>query len=229
MGEDMAAITLQDFGAAMAALSALSTAAFGLLDTTKAFWGGISNVGLGHIKTALKPFEPALNAAVGADNRWNVIRANWLNGVGKAEQKAVVRALIKLGLSEATAPSLASAAHVDPAALTTAARKLTDGKPMTEADMNVLGRMNAVIDALLDAAFEAAEQQYRNFSRLGAGVIAVALSLGALQFWPAGSKPPTVFAALAVGLLAVPLAPIAKDLTSALSTAMQALKAAKSA
>jgi hypothetical protein len=32
---------------------------------------------------------------------------------------------------------------------------------------------------------------------------------------------------VAVGLLAVPLAPVAKDLTSALSAAMNALKAAK--
>lgn len=223
----MSAISLQDFGAGMAALSALATAAFGLLDTTKAFWGGISNVGLGHIRTSLEPFEPALNAAVGADNKWKVIRANWLNGVPKAEQKAVVRALIKLGLSVDTAPSLAAATHVSAAALTAAARKLADGKPMTEADMNVLGRMNAVIDALLDAAFEAAEQQYRNYSRAIAGLIAVLLSLVALLFWPEGSKPPTVFIALAVGLLAVPLAPVAKDLTSALSTAMRALKAAK--
>lgn len=222
----MAVISLQDFGAALAALSALSTAAFGLLDSTKAFWGGVSNVGLRHIRTALIPFESALDAAVGGENRWKVIRANWLNGVAKVEQKAVVRALIKLGLSEATAPSLAAAAHVDARALTTAARKLTDGKAMTEADMNVLGRMNAVIDALLDAAFEAAEQQYRNYSRVGAGLIALALAFASRGFFPPTERP-SAFLALAVGLLAVPLAPVAKDLTSALSTAMRALKAAK--
>lgn len=222
----MTAISLENFGAALAALSALSTAAFGLLDSTKAFWGGISNAGLGHIKSRLKPFEPALNAAVGADNRWDVIRANWLNGVTKADQKAVVRALIKLGLSETTADSLAGAAHVNAAALKAAAKKLTSGAAMTDADMNVLGRMNAVIDALLDAAFEKAEQQYRNYSRVGAGLIAIALSYGALQFWP-GPDRPSDLAALAVGLLAVPLAPVAKDLTSAISTAMRALKAAR--
>ena len=222
----MAAISLQDFGAALAALSALSTAAFGLLDATKAFWGGVSNVGLGHIRSALLPFEPALDAAVGADNRWKVIRANWINGVTKAEQKAVVRALIKLGLSEATAPSLAAAAHVSPVALTAAARKLTDGRAMTEADMNVLGRMNAVIDALLDAAYEAAEQQYRNYSRVGAGLIALGLAFGARIFFSPAERP-SVLIALTVGLLAVPLAPVAKDLTSALSTAMRALKAAR--
>jgi hypothetical protein len=223
----MAAITLDNFGAALAALSALSTAAFGLLDATKAFWGGVARVGFGHIAAGLKPFDEALDAAAGRADTEAMIRANWINGVSKADQKARVRALIKLGLSETTADSIAAAAHVDPKALKAAARRLTHGQTLTDADLNVLGRMNAVVDALLDGAFERADQQYRNVTRALAGGVAILLSLAAWFWWPETAGRPSFMGALAVGLLAVPIAPVAKDLTSALSTAMQALKAAK--
>jgi hypothetical protein len=223
----MAAISLDNFGAALAALGALSTAAFGLLDASKAMWGGVARVGLGHIETALKPFAPALDAAAGHANAWSVVQANWINGVVKSDQKATVRALIKLGLSEATAESIAAASHVDSQALKTAARKIATGEALTDADLNVLGRMNAVVDALLDGAFERADQQYRNVTRALAGLVAMALSIAAWVFWPDPGSRPTLIGAIAVGLLAVPIAPVAKDLTSALSTAMQALKAAK--
>jgi hypothetical protein len=227
LGETVAAIGLESFGAALAALGALSTAAFGLLDSTKAFWGGVSNVGLGHLRTALKPFDPALAAAVGEDNGWTTVRANWVNGIPKPDQKATIRALIKLGLSPATARSIAQAAHVDPAALEAAAKKLAVGKDLTDADLNVLGRMNAVIDALLDAAFENADQQFKNVSRVLAGAVAIGLAIAAWALWPDVASKPELWAAIGVGLLAVPVAPVAKDLTSALSAAMRALKAAK--
>jgi len=73
-------ISLADLGAALAGLGALSTAAFGLLDSTKAFWGGASNIGCGHIRGALTPFAPALDNALGADGWWPVVRAHWVSG-----------------------------------------------------------------------------------------------------------------------------------------------------
>ena len=226
-------VTLENFGAALAALSALATAAFGLLDSTKAFWGGVSNVGLGHIRTALTPFTPAFSSAVGS-TWWDMVRANWLNGVPKAEQKASVARLLKLGLSEDTAASLALGAQVTPEALQRVAAKLRAGKDLTDADLDVIGRMNAALEAVLDHAFEKAEQQYRNVARLLAGVVAVGLSLAAWYFWadllkgtPNAGQSPSLLAAIVVGLLAVPLAPVAKDVTSGLSAALRALKASK--
>ena len=231
MPTDATVTVLSNVGGMLAALSAVSTAAFGVLDTTKAFWGGVSNIGLPHLRTALTPFDAALRAAVGG--HWmTVVRANWINGMPKADQKGVVGSLLKLGLSEDTAEAVASAGHVDPKALKAAAKKMSAGTPLTDAEMNVVGRMVASVEAQLDAAFERAEQQYRNVSRLLAGIVAVALSIAAQQLWfgsVAGGDPeaPSLLLALAVGLLSVPLAPVAKDLTSALSTAMRALKAAK--
>lgn len=227
----MAAIGLDDFGAALAALSALGTAAFGLVDATKAFGGGVSNIGLKHIRTSLADFSTTLDAGVGPGRWWSVVRANWLNGVTKAEQKATVRAILKLGLNEATAAELAVSCNVDAGTLGSAARKLTVGEELTEAELNVLGRVNAVIDAVLDYAFEQAEQQYRNSSKVWAGAAAVALALVAQRVWTWNEATmgdaPSLATAIAVGLLAVPVAPVAKDLTSAISAAIGALKAAR--
>lgn len=224
----MSPISIENFGAALAALSALAAAAFGLLDSSKAFWGGVSNVGLPHIRKALAPFQPALEAAVAGGVWWEMVRANWLNGMAKADQKARVRALLKLGLTEATAPSLAISALVDPAVLARVARKIAEGQELSEQEFNVFGRMNAAVDAVLDGAFERADQQYRNVSKMLAGVTAIVVSAAAQLVWAATmSNPPSFAVAIGVGLLAVPVAPVAKDLTSALSAAMQALKAAR--
>lgn len=222
-------ISLPELGAALAGLSALSTASFGLLDSFKAFWGGPSNIGKGHIKDALQPFGAALDNALGAGGWWPVLEANWIAGVAKSDQKAKAQALIRLGLSSANAADIALASHVDPRALTAAVKKLEGGTKLTEQDLNVLGRMNAAIEALLDAAFEAADQQYRNTCRVLAGLICLALSWVAWLLWTdtTGTARPSVWAVIAVGLLAVPFAPVAKDLTSALSASMNALKAAR--
>jgi DNA uptake protein ComE-like DNA-binding protein len=221
-------ISLPDLGAALAGLGALSAASFGLLDSTKAFWGGVSNIGKGHLKTALTPFDAPLTNALGQDGWWPVIYANWISGVAKADQKAKAQALIKLGLNAANAAEIAVATHVDPTALKAAVQRLETGVKSTDQDLNVLGRMSATIDVLLDAAFEAADQQYRNTCRLLAGLVAIGLAFGALALWPKeAGPPPTLAATFMVGLLAVPLAPVAKDLTGALSAAMNALKAAK--
>lgn len=220
-------ISLPDLGAALAGLSALSTASFGLLDATKWFGGGVSNLGAPALRRALTAFEDPLAAALGPDEWWPVVRASWLNGVAKDEQKAKAIALIKLGLSPRTAPMIAAASHVDPEALTAVARKLQDGEGLTDADLNVVGRMNATVEALMDAAFERSDQQYRNGCRFWAGVAAVGLAIAAWWLWPS-DKGPTFWQALIVGLLAVPVAPLAKDLTSGLSAAVGALKAARS-
>ncbi len=219
-------ISLPDLGAALAGLSALSTAAFGLLDSTKAFGGGVSNIGFGPIETALARYDAPLRTSAGAHWR-QIVRSHWVAGVPKAEQKAKAQALIKLGLTAANAPAIAVAALVDPKALTAAAVKLDKGQKLSDVDLNILGRMNAAIDIQLDAAFERADQQYRNTCRLLAGGVAMALSIAAWALWPADAgKPPTLLMAVLVGLLAIPVAPVAKDLTAGLSSAMKALKAA---
>lgn len=205
------------------AIGALGTAAFGLVDATKAFGGGISRAGLRDIRDALDRFAAALDRALGKDAWKSVVYAHWINGRPKDEQKAIVKSLIRLGLAPDSAASLAKAAHVDPEALTRVATKLWEGTPLLEADLNVLGRLDASVEAILDAAFDRADQRFKNYSRVLAGVVAVALAL--MATWALGSNEYAV--GMVVGLLAVPLAPVAKDLASSLSAAARAVKAAR--
>jgi hypothetical protein len=209
--------------AAVTAIGALGAAAFALVDATKAFGGGMSLVGLGDIQSAARRFAPALDAALEPGAWQEVVRDHWINGRPRGEQKAIVKALVRLGLNPDTAPQIAAAAHVDPVALRAIATKLQNGEALAESDIQVLGRLDVSVDAYLDAAFDRADQKYRNRSRVLAGAISVALALFAAK--ATGGENPGV--AVLAGLLAVPFAPIAKDLASSLQAAAQAVKTTK--
>ena len=213
--------------AIITAIGALGTAAFALVDATKAFWGGVSNFGLPGLLDTAARFSAALDRALGTNKgkaEWRrVVRSHWINGRPRDEQKAIVKSLIRLGLDPDTAGALAKAGHVAPDALKAAAEKLHKGGVLTEIDLNVLGRLDASVDAQLDAAFDRADQLYRNVSRVFAGVFSIGLAY--LATWALGLDRWAL--ALVVGLLAVPLAPIAKDLASSLQAAAAAMRAAK--
>lgn len=206
------------------AVAALGTAAFGLVDSTKAFAGGISNVGFGRLLKALEPFAVALEAAVGPeDGGWQgLFRAHWINGRGKDEQKAIAVSLIQLGLTPETATQVARAGQVDPESLAAAVGSLIAGEDLTPAQINLFSRFKTAVEARMDAAYERAEQAYRNAARLLAGIFAVMLAIAAASLFYPGTR--LVSAAL-VGLIAVPLAPVAKDLVGTLSAATKALGA----
>jgi hypothetical protein len=142
---------IPDIGQAIAAIAALGTAAYGLVDASKAIWGGASNAGFGRIKESLARFNPALNTLANAP--WETLRANWLNGVSKADQKAAAKGLIHLALSPANAGSLANAVGIDAGALKTAATKIDGGTRLDQTDMNVLGRFDALVSVVLDAGY----------------------------------------------------------------------------
>jgi hypothetical protein len=206
------------------AIGALGTAAFGLVDATKAFSGGISRVGFGYILKALAPFEPALAAALGSakDQDWrSVLRAHWINGRDATEQKSIAVSLIQLGLrDDESVAALAAAGHVDPDRFGAAIKALIAGETLTPEQMNQFGRFKASVEARIDAAYERADQAYRNAARLLAGVVAILLALAAAQWLYPGTS---LLRAFFIGLIAVPLAPIAKDLAAGLASAAKAV------
>ena len=61
---------------------------------------------------------------------------------------------------------------------------------------------------------------------IGAAIV-LALAAAVMLHAPAGNWPQDIGEALLVGLLATPLAPVAKDLSSALATAVNTLQLAK--
>jgi len=213
-------------GAILGAVSAIGTAATGLVDSTKVYNGGISNAGFSFIEGVLRPYAAALGL-VNATDPLATLRANWLNGVPKDDQKAKVKALIHLGLTTKTAASLAQAAPgVDAAKLQALAVKLDAGEALVEDEVTTLGRFDAIVDAQLDQGFERADQVYRNSAKALAGVFAVALALLGVWAVEGSAVDAKDFALAAVaGAISIPLSPVVKDLTSALGSAVSAMKA----
>lgn len=225
----------------IAAAGGLGTAAMGLVDAMKAFRGGPSNFGFKFIRAAVRRFSPPSAggpAAFGWHDIELTLKANWINGVAEADQKAKAKALIHLRLTKGDAPDLAKLAGVDADKLATVATKATNGQPVAADEIAVLGQFDAVLSAVLDEAYERADQYYRNAAKLLAMLVATLLAIvgrwiiyaqdpaGAANLWDYFKTSGFVLALL-VGASAAPLAPIAKDLSSSLQAAVSAGGAAK--
>jgi hypothetical protein len=132
---------------AITAIGTLGTAAFGLVDATKAAGGGgISRVGLKDIRKALQPLfglqtstsdrsTPLTFASV-----LDTLAANWMDGTNLADQKTMAKSLIKLRLSPDTAPTIAAATGVDPIELSEIAKTLQTAGTLTPQQENTFDR-----------------------------------------------------------------------------------------
>ena len=215
-----------DLGQAIVAVGGLGTAAFGLVDATKPLTG-INHLGFSGVRKAVGQLMPGNDAenALSHSKIIATLQANWMNGTDLGSQKAIAKSLIKLNLSQQNATDVAIAAGIDPAVLTSIARKIASGETLTASESDVFGRFDLIVTALLDEAYQRADQTYRNGTRILAMVFSVVLALaGALSL---GALAAEWGQALVVGLLATPLAPIAKDASTALATAVNALQAVK--
>ncbi|MEI8029234.1 MAG: hypothetical protein WCH35_05590 [Comamonadaceae bacterium] len=223
-------------GATVTAIGALGLAACALVDTSKTLpGGGVSNVGFASIEAAVNLFFPTAPKQTNAPNLAGsflyTLHANWISGMAAADQKAVAKSLIKLRLTPGTSRQFAVVTQVDPTVLEEVARRMTTGEKLEAQHTNALGRFDLALTAILDAAYQRADQRYRNVSRLWAAVVSLMLAVlggfaisdpalayfGTSQMWQA----------LFCGLLAVPLAPITKDLTSALTAGVKVAQSLK--
>jgi hypothetical protein len=207
------------------AAGGLGAAAMGLVDASKVFWGGPSNFGFGYIAQALDPFLAPLVYNPPGFSKAQVLRtlrANWLNGVDKADQKAKAKSLIHLGLTKGNAQGLANAAGVDAATLQSLAEKTAAGATVTQEELNVLGQFDTVLSAALDAAYERGDQKYRNAAKFLAMLVATATA-GVGGWFVLDHSAASMIKALLVGVAATPLAPVAKDLASSLQAAAAAV------
>jgi hypothetical protein len=155
-----------------------------------------------------------------------ILRANWLNGVALADQKAIAKTLTKLRLTPANAAHLANATGVDEATLTEVARKIAAGDSLSKIEADVFGRFDLIVTAVLDEGYQRADQIYRNSAKAWAAIVAVVLAF--FGGWAVSGGPLTGYlwtndmgAAILTGLIATPLAPISKDLASAISAGVR--------
>lgn len=229
MSNASTAIANMDLPKVILAIGSLGTAAYGVVDAIKCLGGGISNSGFAYIRKTVTPFFPSLGQTRGAlelSSVLDTLRANWLNGMSLADQKSVAKALIKLNLDANTASAMASAAGVSSADLVAVAGKLpkagtTEGT-LTDGETNAYGRFDLLVSALLDQGYQRADQFYRNSAKLLAVPVAVILAvLGAWALDGANFDCAEAGKAIVGGLLATPLAPIAKDLSTAIQASAQ--------
>ncbi len=227
----LANLPLADY---IAAAGSLGTAAFAIVDASKALWGGISNAGFGDIKRVIRHFYPA---NVNEHDRSNplhlgsvldTLRANWLNGTTTDQQKALAKTLIKLRLDANNAAHLAAATGVDAATLTAIANSIANGTTLTQPQSDVFGRFDVIVSTLLDEGYQRASQKYTASAQLLSLIVAVLLALIGGWAWHGGSlcdyvNSRDIAIAFVTGLIATPIAPVTKDLTTGLAAAMQAV------
>lgn len=219
----------------IAAAAALGTAAYALVDGSKAFFGGVSNCGFGYIENVVKNFFPKDAAKKDSDNPLQLsevldtLRANWLNGTALADQKAIAKSLIKLRLNIVNAPELAKATGVDKEKLAAIAAKIASGGTLTQYENDVFGRFDLMLTAILDKGYQRADQSYRNSAKAWSIFVSVVLALvGAMVVHEESLSIDKdidfniIGGAILLGLAATPIAPIAKDLTSALAAGVKA-------
>lgn len=223
------------------AIGGLGTAAFGLLEALKPFFKSINRMGLSQIQNTISVLTPnqsgdglppdPLNAPP-QKSILATIEANWVNGADLTAQKAVAKALIKLHLSPGTAETVAKNINVDPATLRSIATKTLAGTPLAQTESDVFSRFDLMVTAMLDETYQFSDQVYRNKTRTLAAILAVVLAVagafsleGAILFTSAHWH--DLILAFLVGVLATPLAPVAKDISTALATAVNAMQAVK--
>jgi hypothetical protein len=231
-------MTLQNLPQIITAIGGLGTAAFGLLEAIKPVVPGINHMGFSRIKktiVGLTPSEQAAQQPLNALPQTNIVEsllANWVNGTDLASQKAIAKSLIKLHLSAGNAAALAQKTNVDPTILQQVAASIISGTSLTQQQSDAYSRFDLIVTATLDECYQHADQVYRNWTRGLAAVIAVALAfVGGWSLATTGFcaylHSTQMGQALLIGLLATPLAPIAKDLSTALATAVNTLQLVK--
>jgi hypothetical protein len=230
--------TLTQITTAVTAIGALGTAAFGLVDASKLVPELVPSSGFTFIRKMVTQLAPVSRGTVPPESALAVpaitdtLHANWINGMALADQKSVAKTLVKLRLNAETAPDLAILTGVDKDVLTSVAKKLANGEAMTQAEMDTYGRFDVLLATFIDRAFQKADQRYRTTAKFVACVVAVVLAEAAAYFlrtlvadghlnWY------NVGMAALVGLIATPLAPVAKDLTTALNSAAKAVQSVR--
>jgi len=221
----MESYTVSQLSTIIAAVGGVGTAAFGLVDAFKALpGGGISRAGFKFIRQTILKLAPEVASLDGTglsrDSLLYTLQSQWINGTAATDQINIAKSLIKLRLTPDTSAALASATGVDAAILSQIAASIRSGTALTTQQTDVYGRFDLLLTTLLDQAYQRAGQRYRS-AKATAVPIAVALAVIAALAIP---NQITLTQAVLVGLIATPIAPVAKDIASAITTAGQAIQ-----
>ncbi len=226
-----APLSLGQLTAIIAGVGALGTAAFGLVDAFKVLpGGGLSLAGFKFIRRVITRLAPPVKSlepsGLGLDSMLYTLQSQWINGTDVSSQVSIAKSLIKLRLTPDTAKAMALVTGVDPDVLSAVAKNIGSGDPLSQQQSDVYGRFDLLLTTLLDQAYQRGEQRYRNVAKVAAIPVSVALALVA-AYVSTIHVPHKYRLAILVGLLATPIAPIAKDLSTAITTASQSIQTLK--
>lgn len=206
-----------DLTNAILATGALGTAAFGVVEALK--FTPLGNAGFGVAIRQMGSLLEALQVAYGDEYR------DLLRGQYRSEDRELLgrtlRQGVRVGITDLNTERIAKfLGSMDTAQLASAIRAAEAGTDLTSAQRNIIGRFELAADARIDAALTLARARYVDSARVAASVVALTLAL------VVGANMPdvTMIQALIVGLAAVPLAPIAKDVASGIQAAAKALR-----
>src|SRR4029077_14527972 len=136
---------------------------------------------------------------------------------------------VRIGLKSNNAEAIARwLGTVDPAALKAAVANVEAGVALSDDNRGAIGRFELAADARIDSALARAQDLYIGTVRCAASALAIVLAEAtAFLLGPGltGGGPQTWLVGLLVGVVAVPMAPIANDVVSALQAATRALRA----
>lgn len=228
--ESSTAAALSSLPNMIVAVGALGTAAFGLVDTFKVLpGGGISRAGFKFIRQIILKLAPEVasleTTGLSRDSLVYTLQSQWINGTALTDQVNIAKSLIKLRLTSSTAAALAGATGVDTEILSQVAASIQSGTALTPQQTDVYGRFDLLLTTLLNQAYQRADQRYRNVAKFAAVPVSVALAVTASYVVKDQISVPQ---AILLGLIATPIAPVAKDVSSAISTAVQAIQSWRS-
>ncbi len=212
---------MENLGTIVLAVGALGTASFGIVEALK--WTFIGLMGFGQISKLLgDPIMKSLEVAYGSEYL-SLLKAQYRVSRSAAELPKTIRQGARVGLTPDTAAGMADKVGVvDAEGLGVVAAALRAGKDLSDDQRNLLGRFELALDARIDAAIALANDRYTGSLRVIASFVSIVIAL------VVGLNAGVDFAtSLVVGIAAVPVAPVAKDVAKAIQAAGKALPGKK--
>ena len=235
-----------NLGTMVLATGALGTAAFGVVDGLKTWRIGLS--GYDQLRGTMgDSLFDALEKAYGAKTE-EILQAQYRNGRKAGTLPKTLRRGVRIGLTTENAEKIGNElGTVDGRDLNSAAEMALSGalaaeeedekkKKEKERNREVIARFELAADARIDAALSLAEAKYKGLMRVYASITSIAFALIAAflinyEGTAAGAELKfdglLYLQALIVGIAAVPIAPVAKDIAKSLQSATKALKATR--
>lgn len=218
---------IANLGTIILSAGGLGTAAYGAVDGFKLI-PKIALTGYRKVTDHLGDVMKAVRRAYGA-HADALLRAQYQGGRTDGVLPKSLRQGFRIGLpalDAATIETIADSVGVANAKLiSSGAAKMKDGIDLTKEEREAMSRLEVAVDARIDAGLTMADCAYVLRMKVFAGLLAIAVAIAVGFAIRDSLEQNWLLQAFLVGLLAVPVAPIAKDLATAVGEAAKALKA----